>query len=173
MAWTTPKTYAANDILTAADMNTYQRDNLSWLGTDRFRASGVRSTSLSVTDNTITAVTLPDTEDFDTGAMHDVTTNSERLTVPTGGDGLYLVLGGVAWAANSAGRRILSLLVNGVAVAGVGATTNPDPGGSTVQRFSHLVELVAGDYLHMTGQQTSGGALNLTNARLQAIWMTT
>jgi hypothetical protein len=34
VAWTSPKTYAANDILTAADLNTYQRDNLLALAPD-------------------------------------------------------------------------------------------------------------------------------------------
>ena len=33
MAWTTPKTWAANDVLTAADMNTHVRDNLDALQT--------------------------------------------------------------------------------------------------------------------------------------------
>lgn len=34
MAWTSPKTYAANDVLTAAELNTYQRDNLTALAPD-------------------------------------------------------------------------------------------------------------------------------------------
>ncbi len=33
MAWTTPKTWVANDVLTAADMNTHVRDNLDALQT--------------------------------------------------------------------------------------------------------------------------------------------
>jgi hypothetical protein len=31
VAWTTPKTWNVGDILTAADMNTYVRDNTKWL----------------------------------------------------------------------------------------------------------------------------------------------
>lgn len=31
MAWTSPKTWAVNDLVTAADMNTYISDNLSYL----------------------------------------------------------------------------------------------------------------------------------------------
>lgn len=173
MAFTTPKTYAANDILTAADMNTYQRDNMSWLATDRFRVSAVRSTSLSVPDNTLTTVTLPDTEDFDVGDMHSVSSNTDRLTVPTDGDGVYLVIGQVSWALNSSGRRILTLGKNGSAITGAGNTSLPDTGGSTTHGFTHMVELVAGDYVSMSAQQTSGGALNITAARLQAIWMAT
>lgn len=33
MAWTAPKTWAVNDILTAADLNTYTRDNELAIGT--------------------------------------------------------------------------------------------------------------------------------------------
>jgi hypothetical protein len=33
MAWTSPKTWATNDILTSTDLNTYVRDNLLALGT--------------------------------------------------------------------------------------------------------------------------------------------
>lgn len=34
MAWTTPKTYSTNAVLTASDMNTYQRDNFDALAPD-------------------------------------------------------------------------------------------------------------------------------------------
>jgi len=32
MSWTTPKTWAVGDVLTAADMNTHVRDNMRWVG---------------------------------------------------------------------------------------------------------------------------------------------
>lgn len=35
MAWTSPKTWNVGDVLTAADMNTYVRDNTRWAGGDR------------------------------------------------------------------------------------------------------------------------------------------
>lgn len=37
MAWTAPKTWAAGDIVTAADMNTYVRDNTDYIGNDAMR----------------------------------------------------------------------------------------------------------------------------------------
>ena len=32
MAWNTPRTWAVNEVLTAANMNTYISDDLSWMG---------------------------------------------------------------------------------------------------------------------------------------------
>lgn len=43
MAWTSPKTWAASEVLTAADMNTYVRDNEKQL----LRTLDVTSTSLT------------------------------------------------------------------------------------------------------------------------------
>jgi len=172
MAWTAPKTYAGNSAATSADRNTYERDNLNWLANDRPRAGAVRSASLSVPDGASTAVTLPQTDEFDVGPMHDPASNSERLTIPTGGNGLYLLEGMISWTANSVGRRILVLYRNGSQVTGIGDTRAPDTGGSTLQSFSVLMQLVAGDFVEMQATQSSGGALNLTNARFQACWMT-
>ena len=32
MPWTTPKTWATNEVVTAANMNTHLRDNMAFLG---------------------------------------------------------------------------------------------------------------------------------------------
>jgi len=37
MAYTTPKTYSVGDVLTASDMNTYQRDNIAYLENELFK----------------------------------------------------------------------------------------------------------------------------------------
>ena len=53
------------------------------------------------------------TERFDTDAMHSTTTNTSRLTIPTGGDGIYLIGGNVDFdsgggtGAKDLGLRIL------------------------------------------------------------------
>jgi len=43
MAWSTPKTYSVGAVLTAADLNTYQRDNLNYL----YGAAGTFSPTLT------------------------------------------------------------------------------------------------------------------------------
>jgi len=173
MAWLTPKTFSFKEKLTSADMNTYLRDNTAWLGAVKPRCSAVRNTNLSIADGAATAITLPNTEDFDVGNMHDPSSSSERIVVPSGGAGLYLVNAMVSWTTNSSGRRIVTLRLNGSPISGVGDTRAPDSAGSTVMSFAHMLQLADGDYIDMTGQQTSGGALNVTGARLQACWLAT
>lgn len=90
-AW---KTWASGDILTAADMNTYVRDNGRWMS---HHATGgapmcrvYQSTNYAHTSGNAVPY---DSEDFDPFAMHDTTTNTSRITIPSGGGGKYLVGG--------------------------------------------------------------------------------
>jgi hypothetical protein len=58
MAWTTPKSWAVNDLVTATDLNTHLRDNLQYLR-DRKFYSGLWSstTPASTTNNTWSPMT--------------------------------------------------------------------------------------------------------------------
>lgn len=47
MAWIAPRTWAVNEVLTAANMNTYVSDNLAWLNTLRPRATAIGSLSVA------------------------------------------------------------------------------------------------------------------------------
>jgi len=38
-------------------------------------------------------------EDYDNGGLHDTVTNNSRITVPTGGAGVYLISAGIGWPA--------------------------------------------------------------------------
>jgi hypothetical protein len=62
------------------------------------------------------------TERFDTDAMHSTSTNTSRLTVPTGGDGLYLIGAHVEFDYSGATSGALvcgvRILLNGTTVIG-------------------------------------------------------
>jgi len=62
------------------------------------------------------------TERFDTNAMHSTSTNTGRLTVPTGGDGLYLIGAHVEfdYSGNTSGALVCGVrfLLNGTTVIG-------------------------------------------------------
>lgn len=100
-------------------------------------------------------------EDEDSHAMHDNSTNPSRLTVPVGWDGVWGVSGSVMFATNGTGGRLATLRKNGTGLLGVctGAAA-----GATVQAGAttgtRLLRLVAGDYIECMGFQSSGGALN-------------
>jgi hypothetical protein len=64
MAWTTPKTWAAGELLTASDMNTYLRDELNYLASGRpYNASsftaGASTTSTSYSDTGLSVTLTP------------------------------------------------------------------------------------------------------------------
>lgn len=160
MAWTTPKTFAVGDVLTAADLNTYQRDNTRWLGTDKPHCRVRNSTNVSHTaTGNYQAVTF-DSERVDVGPMHDTSTNTSRLTVPAGGGGLYSAGGLIEFAGNATGRRGIQLRLNGTTViarveaANLGANDHP-------LNIATVYQLAAGDYLELMGYQASGGNLNM------------
>lgn len=52
-------------------------------------------------------------EFFDVGGMHSTSTNTGRITIPTGGAGTYLIQASALWAANASGYRELWIEQNG------------------------------------------------------------
>lgn len=89
MPYTTPKTWASGDVLTAADLNTYVRDNVA------FGANPPKCRAFNSADQTIAIggnFTF-DSESWDTDTMHSPATNPERITFTTAG--LYVITGRV------------------------------------------------------------------------------
>ena len=104
MAFVEPKTWAAGDVLTAADMNSMVRDNVDFLSEPprvRLGASGTQS----IPDTTNTDVTW-DTEIFDTDSMHSGSLATITMTTA----GTYYVGCTLVWAANTTNSRIIYLV---------------------------------------------------------------
>lgn len=132
------------------------------------RAGAYHATTQSLTNNTETAV-LFNTEDYDVGAMHDTASNTSRFTVPTGGDGLYLLTGTVDFIASATGIRYLRWRKNG-ATAISGTMSQPGNASYNTQLVHTVVAaLVAGDYVELVAYQDSGGALNIGDAATRYI----
>lgn len=117
-----------------------------------------KSANASITNATDTTVTF-NTESYDTDGFHDNTTNSERITIPTGKGGKYLITAKTTFASNGTGIRGIYLYKN----AAVFLTYNVQPAftGECNTLLSYVVSLTAGDYVYFQTYQTSGGALNL------------
>lgn len=115
------------------------------------------STTQSFTTATATAMTW-DTEDFDTAGGHSITTNTSRYTCQTGYAGRYRVNAVTEWAINATGIRETWFRVNGANIAG-SSDRKSATADSITTNASTIVTLVAGDYVEVFVQQTSGGAL--------------
>ena len=172
MAWTSPRTWTVGETLTAANMNTHVRDNLNWLANDRPRCRANMTGSQNITDSTQTAVQFGGIDSFDVGAMHDPASNNTRLTVPSGGGGVYMFgVDNIGWQANNNGVRDLGLRVNGlttVAFQRVPATQNTNTFPPSMVSF---YALAATDYVEAMVTQTSGGTISVSTASLWACWI--
>jgi hypothetical protein len=90
ISYTTPATFVAGSVLTAAGLNTNLRDNLAWLATDSPACHAYRSTDQNATSGSSPSITF-DQEHFDDAAMHSTSSNTQNFTLPTGSAGKYLV----------------------------------------------------------------------------------
>jgi hypothetical protein len=131
------------------------------------RCSAYNNTAQSINTATATVLAL-NNEDFDVGTMHDLVTNNSRVVVPTGGDGLYLVMGGTTFAANATGTRQLLIRKNGATILAQNLVPIVSAATSLVVQASQIVVLAAADYVELTAAQTSGGALDLGSAAERA-----
>lgn len=158
MPWTTPQSVSTNSIASSASFNSQVVDNLSWLANDAPSCRVYRNTNLSIANNTETYVAFP-LERFDNFAMHDVSINNTRITIPSGGGGLYFIHASVAFSANATGIRRLSIIQNQTTLLArdhsAGFTSY-----ATFLNASAFYRLSAGEYVEISVFQDSGGALD-------------
>jgi len=116
------------------------------------------SATQSISNDTATAV-LYDSEEWDTDGFHSTSTNTSRITIPTGKDGKYLVEAQIFFAANTTGNRQVRIRKNGSIVL-TGIQYAPNPAFGFYATTSGVLSLAAGDYLECFVLQASGGSLN-------------
>ena len=128
-----------------------------------------RTTGQTIPHDTNTDITFP-SEDYDVGGLHDTAINTDRITIPTGKDGLYSIMAGCSFAANTTGFRFVRITVNGV-LENQGDQTKVQAvtvvGANTAINVARQAKLVAGDIVRLTVRQTSGGNLSVTRARIE------
>jgi hypothetical protein len=117
------------------------------------------SSTQSAAHNTNTALAF-NSERWDTNSYHDTSTNTSRLTVPSGMAGKYVITGHVGWAASSAGQRQQWLQLNGS--TRIAETTIPPPGAFAfaMPPLATIYDLAVGDYVELVVVQSTGGALD-------------
>jgi len=135
-----------------------------WDGVDTrylFGCAVRHNAAQTINDSAWTAVAF-NTEVSDDGAFHDTVTNNDRITVPAGEGGIYVVTFSGSFASNSTGNRGARIQKNGTAVAQTMiAAVNGDVTGLDV---TYIVKLVPTDYMNVVVWQSSTAALNLQSA---------
>lgn len=128
---------------------------LKWVAssTPTFLGCEVRKTAnQNATQVAYTTVTF-NTETFDTDSFHDNSTNTSRITIPSGKGGYYLVYWNIGLNGN--GAVAISLDKNGSAYKrNSGYTTG---GGTGAYTNTEIMSLTAGDYIEVAVYTTSAG----------------
>lgn len=138
---------------------TTTNDNANWMATDHPHCIVYHNTTQTLTHNTITTLSA-NSEISDIGNMHSTVTDNSRVTIPSGGDGLYSITGNVGFAGATGGHRLLRALVDGTTSYTLQqVSSHPDGGIGTVISGTIFVHLVAGQYVELQARQTSGGDL--------------
>jgi hypothetical protein len=168
-----PGSPATNDQFVRDDLNTLSRYNGSSWSTIAGGGGGATDVSVRVyntTDITIansTSVALPfNSEHFDTDGFHSTSSNTTRLTVPTGKAGKYMIIGNFRFNADGGGgsSRLCMIVQTKASDSSTVELTRQDitPGGAnphlTTSTFAYLND---GDYVELIARQNSGGNIDV------------
>lgn len=123
-----------------------------------------KSAAQSIANLTNALVTF-DSENFDTDGFHSTSTNTSRITIPSGKGGKYLVSGTLIWASNSTGQRAMKILKNNTSYY-EWCEDDANSNGITGFSGSIVLDLVATDYIEMVASQNSGGSRNIDGGAL-------
>lgn len=116
-------------------------------------ANVYNSTNQTISSNTVTIVTF-NSERNDTNTYHDLTTNTGRITIPTGYGGKYQIRCQLTWASGALGNLFFTLRKNGTDFF-------TQPAYSLQHSYNCQEDLVAGDYLDIVMYQNTGGNLTI------------
>lgn len=161
----------ANDTVLTADST--QATGLKWasIPANSFVGASVyNSSAITLTDNVENILTF-DTENFDTDGFHSTSTNTDRLTIPTGKGGKYLLQGQFQLTtAGSAGRFSIRFAKNGTVIwrseVFDKGTTFPSP------QTSLVVNAAAGDYFTLIGYPISMGVNPVAGGAMETMAFT-
>ena len=148
----------ANGSTLIADSST--TTGLAWAASASFVGCRLlNSANQTISNNTSTALTF-NTESFDTDGFHSTVTNTSRITIPSGKNGKYLLIGATSWdGASATGRRALEIYKNGASIAGSRQEITPTATAFPGFCLSVILDAVATDYFEVFVVQSSGGNL--------------
>lgn len=123
-----------------------------------------RTADFTVADSTWTALTF-DAESYDPDGFHSTSSNTSRLTVPSGKAGKYVILGQVQWENPGVviATYTLRVRLNATTVIAVSWPQNA-PASQPSQQVHAVYDLAVGDYVELEAYQTTGGDHEILNA---------
>jgi hypothetical protein len=176
-AFTSPRTWSGT-TLGSSDLNTDIRDNMKNVD-ERLTVSGITSPSAlnkiksavcgvrcaqsaaynaaDVTDKTLTW----DSEDYDTDGFHSTGSNTHRITIPSGLDGVYLFTAQVDWDANSSGYRRCWIEDDGAIVKAEDIRIAASGSERTESILMAVIAVTAGDWYAVHAYQNSAGTRSM------------
>ncbi len=153
MAWSTPRTWVTNEVITSSIMNSHVRDQfneVATVGTHRcyaYQAGGGQT----VTSGNSDAITL-DSDKNDPQQMHNTGANTSRVNILV--TGTYFIWGTSNVTSNNAGTAALTIRNTGTALnptaQGAFATSASNWEEQWLQCFAMEV-LTAGQYIELYG----------------------
>jgi hypothetical protein len=99
-------------------------------------------------------------ETIDTDGYHNNSTNTDRITIPSGKGGKYLIGYAVTWDQNSNGVRYATINKNG-SIVSENMGSAPSPAGRMTVVRTLILDLVATDYITLSVLQNRGGTLDV------------
>lgn len=158
-SFTTPRTWAVGDVLTAADMNTFNRDNITDLDE---RLDLIESTAgAAVATNETTAATSPT----------DLATSGPAVTLTTGTSALVIVAGTIK-SDTALASAFMGFAISGATTLAAAASRAMRLGDNTqYQRaaFLYRATLTAGSNTFPAKYWVSGGTGNFVDRQITVV----
>lgn len=134
MAWTSPMTFVANSVLTAAQLNTHLRDNLLETAPAKATVSGslfVGAGANQIVERAIVSDYVAASQSTTSTTYTDLTTVGPQVTVTTGAQALIFLYGS---AINTGvGASLISIDITGAST--ISAVDNDSVGSSAATGF--------------------------------------
>jgi hypothetical protein len=165
---------AKADLLTATANDTPARlavgANNTYLVADSTASTGLKYVGfrgcylyggggVSMTNNAQTRVTFA-SETIDTDGFHSTSTDTSRITIPSGLAGKYLVTAKIGFNTDVNGFRLAYIYKNGSLYSdSFGGTSITSSSGYTTPSTTMILDLAVSDYIEVYGFQNSGSTL--------------
>ena len=137
-----------------------------------FAGCGLTKSALQAAANATTVFLTFDTEEFDVGGYHSTSSNTSRITIPSGKGGKYLFVLTVNFSSNATNQRLLMLYKNG-SVHKYSTALPALSGASFRATTSIIVDAVATDYFEFAVYQDSGVSLDVNGGSTETTFATT
>lgn len=136
------------DEISPSDWNDDHVVNAIW--------AAVHHTTTQTVATSTTTPLLFNSERSDLFGFHSTASDTNRLTVPAGLAGVYLVKATCFWDSNTSGARILSIRLNGADVSGEPPARSGTSASGLNQEKIAIVSLAVGDWVEAAVWQNSG-----------------